>query len=76
MPQDPDSGSALDKNPMPGHLFEVNPVDEDTTRRGSDSPVHHPEKPSGSTYSSTSGLSPCEQHEREAEFHFSTQDEA
>ena len=25
--------SALDKNPMPGHLFEGNPVDEGTTRR-------------------------------------------
>ena len=29
-----------------------------STRRGSDSPVHRPEKPPGSKYSSTSGLSP------------------
>ena len=26
---------ALDKNPMPGHLFEGNPVDEGTTQRDS-----------------------------------------
>ena len=49
---------ALDKNPMPGHLFEGNPVDEGTTQRGTDTLVHRPEKPAGSTYSSTSGLSP------------------
>ena len=30
---------------------------EGTTRRGIDNPVHHPEKPTGSTLSSTSGLS-------------------
>src|SRR5574337_953977 len=29
-----------------------------STRRGSDSPVHRPEKPRGSKYSSTRGLSP------------------
>ena len=49
---------ALDKNPMAGHLFEGNPVDEGTTQRGTDTLVHRPEKPAGSTYSSTSGLSP------------------
>ena len=27
---------ALDKNPMTGHLFEGNPVDEGTTQRGTD----------------------------------------
>ena len=30
----PISLSALDKNPMLGHLFEGNPVDEGTKRRG------------------------------------------
>ena len=34
----PISRSALDKNLMPGHLFECNPVDEVTTRRGTDTP--------------------------------------
>ena len=29
---------------MPGHLFEGNPVDEGTTRRGTDTPVHRPPK--------------------------------
>ena len=56
----PISRSTLEKNPMPGHLFEGNPVDEGTTRRGTDTPVHCPKKPAGSTYSSTSGLSPRE----------------
>ena len=32
--------SALEKDPMPGHLFEGNPVGEGTTRRGTDTPVH------------------------------------
>ena len=35
----PISRYALDKNPMPGHLFEGNPVDEDTTQRGTDTLV-------------------------------------
>ena len=30
----PISRSALEMNPMPGHLFEGNPVGEGTTRRG------------------------------------------
>ena len=67
----PISRSALDKNPMPGHLFEGNPVDEGTTRRGTDTPVHRPEKPAGSTHSSTRGLRPPEQLERQEEFHSS-----
>ena len=50
--------SALEKDPRPGPLFEGNPVGEGTTRRGTDTLVHRPEKPAGSTYSSTSGLSP------------------
>ena len=29
----------------PGHLVEGNPVSEGTTRRGTDTPVRHPEKP-------------------------------
>ena len=39
-------------------------------------PVHRPEKPPGSKYSSTSSLSPRGDLERQAEFHASTQDEA
>ena len=35
----PISWSAIDKIPMPGHLFEGNPVDEGTKRRGTDTPV-------------------------------------
>ena len=31
-----------EKNPMPRHLFEGNPVDEGTTRRGTDTPVTRP----------------------------------
>ena len=61
---------------MPGNLFEGNPVDEGTTRRGTDTPVHRPEKPAGSTLSSTSGLSLREQLERQGEIHSSTIDEA
>ena len=38
--------------------------------------LHHPEKPAGSKYNATSGLSPCEQLERQEEFIYSTQDEA
>ena len=52
--------SALDKNPMPGHLFKDNPVEEGTTRRGTDTLVHRPEKPADSKHSSTSCLSPRE----------------
>ena len=70
------SRSALDKNWMPGYLFGCNPVDDVATRRGPDTPVHHPEKPVASKYSSTRGLSPLEQFERQAEFHASTQDPA
>ena len=70
------SRSALDKNPMPGHLFERHTVDEVATPMGTDTPVHHSEKPTGSKYSSTSGLSPREHLERQAEFHASTQGEA
>ena len=57
---------------MPGHLFEDNPFDEGTTRRGTDTPGY-PEKPAGTTHSSRSDLSPHEQLERQAEFHSSTQ---
>ena len=54
---------------MPGHLFEGNPVDEDTKRRVTDTPVHRLEKPADSTHSLTRGLKPHEQLERQAEFH-------
>ena len=62
---------ALQKNPMPGHLFEGNPVDEDKKRRVTDTPVHRLEKPADSTHSLTRGLKPHEQLERQAEFHSS-----
>ena len=61
---------------MPGNLFEGNPVDEGTTRRDTDTPVHRLEKPAGSTLSSTSGLSLREQLERQGEIHSSAEDEA
>ena len=48
--------SAFEKDPRPGPLFEGNPVGEGTTRRGTATPVHHPERPAGSTHSSTRGL--------------------
>ena len=70
------SQSALEKNPMPRPLFECNSVDEVTTGSVKDTPVYRLQKPAGSKYSSTSGLSPREHFEREAEFHASTQDEA
>ena len=61
---------------MTRHLFECNPVHEVKTRRANDNPVHRPEKPAGSKYSLTNGLSPREQLERQAEFHSSMQDES
>ena len=70
------SRSTLEKNPMPGKLFEGNHMDEGTTRRGTDTLVHRAEKPAGSTHSSTSGLSPREPLERQAEIHSSTEDKA
>ena len=36
----PITRSALEENTMPGHLFEGNPVDEGTTGRSTDAPVH------------------------------------
>ena len=64
----PISRYALDKNPMPGQLFEGKPVGEGTTRRGTDTPMNRLEKPAGSTRSSTRGLRPPERLERQAEF--------
>ena len=72
----PISCSAIDKIPMPGHLFEGNPVDEGTTRRDTDIPMHRLEKPADSTHSSKCGLSPREQLERQVKLHSFTQDEA
>ena len=72
----PISQSALDKNLMPGHLFEGNLEDEATTRRDNDTTVHCLEKPAGSIHSSTRDLSPREQLERQVDFHSSTQDKA
>ena len=61
---------------MPGHLFEGNPVDEGTTRRGTDPLMHLTEKTEGSTHSSTNGLLSCEQLERQVKLHSFTHDEA
>ena len=60
--------SAFEKDQRPGHLFEGNLVGEGTTRRGTDTPMHHPERPACSTHSSARGLSPPEQLERQAGF--------
>ena len=59
------------RDPRPGPLFEGNPVGEGTSRRGNDTPAHHPEKPAGSTHSSTRGLRLPEELERQPEFHSS-----
>ena len=71
MRNDPDFPVRFHKNTMPGHLFEGNPVDEDTKRRVTDTPMHHLEKTADSTQSLTRGLKPYEQLERQAEFHSS-----
>ena len=68
--------SALNKNTMPGHLFESKPVDECTTRRGTDIPMHSMEKHADSKHRSTSVLSSLEELERHAEFRSSTQEKA
>ena len=54
---------------MLGHLLEGSLEYEGTTRRGTNTPVHHPEKRAGYIHSSTSGLSPREQLERQEESH-------
>ena len=46
---------------------------EGTTRRGTATPVHRPQRPAGSTHSSTRGLRPPEQLERPAGFPSSAQ---
>ena len=51
-------------------------VDEGTTRRDTDIPMHRLEKPADSTHSSKCGLSPREQLERQVKLHSFTQDEA
>ena len=55
-PTPPIPRSALEKDPRPGPLFKGNPVGEGTTRRGTANPVHRPQRPAGSTHSSTRGL--------------------
>ena len=54
----PISRSALEMNPMPGQLFEGNPVGEGTKRRGTDTPMHLLETPAGSTHSLSRALRP------------------
>ena len=51
----------------PGPLFEGNPVGEVTIRRGTDTPVRHPEKPAVSTHSLTRCVRHPEQFERQAD---------
>ena len=67
----PISRSALEMNPMPGHLFEGNPVGEGTKRRGTDTPMHLLETPAGSTHSLSRALRPPERLKRQAEFRYS-----
>ena len=47
---------AVDKNPMPGHPLEGNPVGEGTTRKGAATPVHRPQRPAGSNKSNHCAL--------------------
>ena len=70
------AGETEDPAARPGLIRGQDPVDEGTTRRGTDTPVHRPEKPAGSKHSSTIGLSLHEQLARQAEIHASTEDEA
>ena len=67
----PISRSALEMNPMPGHLFEGNPVGEGTKRRGTDTPMHLLETPAGSTHSLSRALRPPERLKGQAEFRYS-----
>ena len=60
---------------MPGQLFECNLEDKVTTRSGTDTPDTSSGNDSFSKYNWTSGLTPHEQLERQAEFCASTQDE-
>ena len=66
---------AASSHPLYSHLSdgsgmiqfsEGNPVGVGTTRRGTATPVHRPQRPAGSTHSSTTGLKPPEQLERPA----------
>ena len=72
----PISRSTLNKNPMPWHLFESKPVDECTTRKSTDIPMHSTEKHAYSKHRSTSVLSSLEELERHAEFRSSKQEKA
>src|SRR5574339_89024 len=71
----PISRSPLDKNPMPGHLSELPPVNAVNTK-GQFFRASFGKKTPGSKYSPTSGLSPRGHPERQTEFHASTGDEA
>ena len=69
MPAPPIPRSALEKDPRPGPLFAGNPVGEGTTRRGTATPVHRPQRPVGATHSSTRGLRPPEHPETSGSGH-------
>ena len=45
-----------------GPLFEGNPVGEGTTRRGTATPVHRPQRPAGSTHSSATAEPMCRKY--------------
>ena len=53
----PISRSALEKDPRPGPLFEGNPVGEGTTRRGTATPRHRPQRPASNFLEEISRLS-------------------
>ena len=57
----PSASQLLAFSPGKEHLFEGNPVGEGTTRRGTATPVHRPQRSAGATHSSTRGLRPPEQ---------------
>ena len=52
------SRRGLTPRALHGPLFEGNPVGEGTTLRGTATPVHRLQRPTGSTHSSTRGLRP------------------
>ena len=72
----PISPSTQDKSQCSGSYLNVT-LRKKSQHEGALTPwLHRLEKVTGSKYNSTSGLSPHEQLERQAEFHSSTQDEA
>ena len=72
----PISPSTQDKSQCSGSYLNVT-LRKKSQHEGALTPwLHRPEKPTGSKYNSTSGMSPREQLGSQGEFHSSTQDEA